>query len=187
MLPWRFALLSLLQGSPLQGQSVPLRDYAIYNVVLDRLPEGASRSNALITNRAVTRVPSFRRTARGMTPKDRLGSALIESVPSPGALPPHVFDSAALGSGVRLITDSTFRSFFRHRNPPSGWMALRERYPGIQGVVDLSNITYHPNGEFAVVYVAVKCGPRCGWGGLYYLAQASGKWTIVRVEVEWVS
>ena len=184
---WRLALLGLIQASPLHEQPTPERDYAIFNVVLDRLPEGASRADALIKSRTVTRDGSFRRSVLRLVPKLRFDSALVDSLASGSeAFTPHVLDSTALGSGVRLISDSAFRSFFR-TDPTSEWIALRERYPGVSGVVELSNIAYHPNGALAVVYVAVRCGPLCGWGGLYYLERTGAKWTIMRVEGEWVS
>ena len=187
MLLWDLVLFGVLQGSPLQERPAPTRDYAVYNVVLDSLPENANRRNALVTNRTITRDPSFRRTVLRTRPTANPGSPLVDSLASgAGAFAPHVLDSTALGPGVRFITDSTFRSFFQ-RDPRTGWMAFRERYPDVQGVIELSNVAYDPGGDSAVVYVAVKCGPLCGWGGLYFLARTGQVWTIARIQMEWVS
>ena len=187
MLFWSLTLLVSVQGSPLQEKPASARDYAIYKRVLESLPERANLDNSLVQTPTVTRDATFRRTALRTTPKERPDSVLLDSLASGSeAFTPHTLDAAGFGRTVRFITDSAFRSHF-HRNPQAGWSTLRAKYPGLHSVIELSNVAYNQAGDSAVVYVAVKCGPRCGRGQLYYLAQKDDLWTITRVVMEWIS
>ena len=187
MLLAHLAVVVLVQGSPFQERQAPARDYEIYNVVLDSLPEGVNRYNALIVNRTVTREGLFRRTVLRTSPMQDPDTGLIDSLATGSeAFTPHVLDSTALGPGVRFITDSAYRSIFSG-NPTAGWAALRERHEGTRGVVHFSNVTYHSSGESAVVYVSMLCGSLCGRGQLVFLARKDGKWTITRFVMGWVS
>jgi hypothetical protein len=187
MLVWSFALIAA-QGWPPQEKPAPTRDYAIYRVVLEsHLHEGANLDNSLLLNRTVTRDATFRRSVLRVTPKERPDSVLLDSLAmGVEAFTPHVLEAAGFGRAVRFISESEFRAPFRG-NSEAGWSTLRTQFPGLRSVIQLSNVAYTATGDYAVVYVAVRCGSLCGLGQFYYLALKDGNWAIVRVELEWVS
>jgi len=184
---WLSALILLsAQGTPLQERPAESKDYAIYNLILDNLPQGATRQTALIFNRTTTRDPSFRRSVLRVFPREYPDSALVDSLASgTGAFRPHTLDVERFGSGVRLIDPGRVRSFFLTRD--RAWERFRAAYPGIQSFVQLSNVVYGPDGSTALVYASVSCGSLCGQGTLYFLTRDGEIWRVKHAIGVWVS
>jgi len=87
---------------------------------------------------------------------------------------------------IAFANQETLNSFPR-QDPEKYWAQFYQKYPGSNGVIELSAIGYSPGQDRAIVRVDQGCGMLCGNGYIVALRRAGGVWRIAAVQQTWVS
>jgi len=56
------------------------------------------------------------------------------------------------------------------------WAGFFERYPGVKGLVKVSQPGFSKNQNYAVVYIVSQCAPLCGYANIFQYKNVDGKW-----------
>lgn len=156
---------ALLGGPSLGGVGAPSDPL----VIKDR-----SRAEAVCSD--ISTAPDPRIRAAG---KDFVSKNSIEWL-----LTPEAFN---LGRKVQLVSSVELDRIFA-KGVVQGWVEFNQNYHGIKGYVDLSAVGFSPDKNFAVVYSAAHCGPKCGAGGFVALVKKDGKWQRTKDRLcSWIS
>ena len=84
-------------------------------------------------------------------------------------------DQLDLGRKVEVVSSAELDRIFSE-GVFEGWANFDKRYPGVHGYIELSAVGFTPDRNFAVVYSAVHCGPKCGTGAVVTLSKKDGTW-----------
>ncbi|MES2675935.1 MAG: hypothetical protein V4660_16975 [Pseudomonadota bacterium] len=63
------------------------------------------------------------------------------------------------------------------------WASFYEKYPGVKGIVKVSQPGYSKDGLYAVIYTTSICAPLCGYAFLTQYKNVDGKWVFDRREL----
>jgi hypothetical protein len=148
--------------------------YAVYEALLDpkrggagaRLGamaiEGQTKSRELCFDPSAQRDPQFRDAATNYI---RLNSQpeLLKA------------DQLNLGKEVQFISSSEMDEMFS-KGVMKGWEIFHKNHPKLMGTIQLSAVGFSADKNFAVVYSASHCGPKCAAGGIVTLSRKDGVW-----------
>ncbi len=94
-------------------------------------------------------------------------------------------DRFGLHRPVVLIAEREIEEIFG--TEPGGWDAFYERYPGAQGIMNVSRPGMSPDGRQALVYLGNQAHYLAGAGHMFLLARTSDGWRVAAGVMLWIS
>jgi hypothetical protein len=187
-----FLLTSCAQQNATPAAHLRSSDLAIYQIVLDSMfVAGAAGRLRQLVLRDSTRVldgqdpartlkndffgyPVDTAAVRDLLARSREARSLKEATRLPLRIPVTLVDRQTLSS-------------LPQRDPERYWSEFYEKYPGSDGLIEVSTIGYGPNGDFAILLVDRGCGSLCGHGYIVALRRVAGVWRIASIQQTWIS
>ena len=87
---------------------------------------------------------------------------------------------------VVLISNEEIEELFQ-LGTFEGWRNFYEKYPGSQGIMELSRVGFNAEMDQAIVYMGNQQGSLSGSGNVYYLIKVNGEWVVQYVDPAWIS
>jgi metallo-beta-lactamase class B len=182
----------------------PAIDADLYRVVVDSVIRGGTgdtpKAFVLLDSTLDLRAePRNDFLARGLARVASADSSLMRSDGTPVGQFNLRTVAAQLQSGTRrvyVMTDTQLQSLQQaggrgDRGTDASlnnfWRAFRSRYPNASGYVRLSQISYSPDRNRALVYIEEACNSLCGSGDFVLLRRTPAGWRIAQVINVWVS
>jgi hypothetical protein len=78
---------------------------------------------------------------------------------------------------IKILSKSEKEEIFKTKS--GSWERFKNRYPKARGIVRLSLPAIDIDSQTAIVYLGFSCGPLCGSGSLFVLAQLKDGWRVV--------
>jgi hypothetical protein len=173
--------------SALAGETATSTDASIWNVAAQKLCESQKSGWSVLTNR--TEAASG---TRSVPPLDSDAfTNLLARGKTPVLIPPIV--------GCRTLRLADGKVVDNALNEPAGaaedgfvpfasfGKAFERQFPGATYVVTFSRPGYGEDGNVAVLYVSVTCGPLCGSGSYWQLRKSGDSWHIEKQVNAWIA
>jgi hypothetical protein len=118
--------------------------------------------------------------------RDSLPPELLEAARNADFSDRKEWKTSEVPLGTRLLLPAVRDSLFAPG--AGGWPEFFRRFPGARGFEELSRPVVSADGRQAVIRAAHRCGPRCGEGGVAWLARSlDGRWRVHRWFRHWMS
>lgn len=187
-----FLAASCAQQNPAPAADLRSSDLTIYQTVLDSMfvasEGGGLRQLALRDSTRVLDGQDLARTlnneffgypvdtpaVRDLLTRSREARSLKEVTRLPLRIPVRLVDRQTLSALPQLDLEGYWSEFYK-------------KYPGSNGLIELSTIGYDPNGDLAILMVDRGCGSLCGHGYIVALRRVAGVWRIASIQQTWIS
>jgi hypothetical protein len=94
--------------------------------------------------------------------------------------------SLDLSVPIILVSHETLESFL-HNGPEPYWKEFYRRYPGSNGSVSFSSISYSADGNVALLVVEQGCGSLCGTLSNVVVKREHGRWRVAVIQITEIS
>jgi hypothetical protein len=84
------------------------------------------------------------------------------------------------------ISDAEREALFKNKKH-DGWQSFYAKYPDAGGITAFSRVGFNEKRDRALVYSTISCGWLCGTGHYFLLTKESGKWSLVKGYMAWIS
>lgn len=86
----------------------------------------------------------------------------------------------------QIVDSSEMDSIFG--TPGDIWGRYYQKYPGSQGILELSRVGFSPDGQQAAFYLSNRCGGLCGGGYFVVMErQVDSDWKVLQEVQVWIS
>ena len=177
-----------LAYAPLLAQQTTLRDYEepeaylVYSAILS-VPENSNRP---VPKAYLIRGETLRTFGAFIDNAESPGGTCLKAEPASEQRVAPAIEDFVKANGVkhrllprfeiatpyRLVGSESLLSLIRQ----DGWTSFYNKYPGVDGFIDLSAVGFNSDKTVAVVAKGRWCGDLCGEGSYYVLEKRNGRW-----------
>ena len=187
-----FLVASCSQQNAVPAADLSSSDLAIYQTVLDSMfvaSEGGRLRQLVL--RDSTRVMDGQDLARTLN-NDFFGypvdTAAVRDLLTRGRAARSLKEATRLPLRIPVtLVDRQTLDSLPQKDLERYWSEFYEKYPGSNGIIEISTIGYGSNGDLAILLVDRGCGSLCGHGYIVALRRVAGVWRIASIRQTWIS